>query len=259
MPPTPVSCGFAGIRRRIRDRVPQNVQPIGLPRRRGGPDTGARSRPGERRLETTAGRDGRAVTGDRGRRSRWVPRPGGGGASRAGAQTFRRARRRRDPTRQEESDGISWTDYELTRERPLGSWGTSPKRIAGCGGADEVRAADHDQKHAAKRDGRRPSGAPGGLGGRPPKETGPRGRRTKSTDHTGLNVELWGFEPQTSSMPWRRATSCAIAPGMPDGSPARRWNNCTGDREWVATSGPVDGRAMACFGPNTLEWCPNQS
>ncbi|GAB3214188.1 hypothetical protein GCM10027294_52460 [Marinactinospora endophytica] len=25
-------------------------------------------------------------------------------------------------------------------------------------------------------------------------------------------VELWGFEPQTSSMPWRRATNCAIAP-----------------------------------------------
>jgi hypothetical protein len=25
-------------------------------------------------------------------------------------------------------------------------------------------------------------------------------------------VELWGFEPQASSMPWRRATNCAIAP-----------------------------------------------
>ena len=25
-------------------------------------------------------------------------------------------------------------------------------------------------------------------------------------------VELWGFEPQTSSMPWKRATNCAIAP-----------------------------------------------
>ena len=31
-------------------------------------------------------------------------------------------------------------------------------------------------------------------------------------------VELWGFEPQTSSMPWRRATNCAIAPGHRFGS-----------------------------------------
>ncbi len=28
-------------------------------------------------------------------------------------------------------------------------------------------------------------------------------------------VELWGFEPQTSSMPWKRATNCAIAPRSP--------------------------------------------
>lgn len=29
-------------------------------------------------------------------------------------------------------------------------------------------------------------------------------------------VELRGFEPLTSSMPWKRATNCAIAPGCPD-------------------------------------------
>jgi hypothetical protein len=33
-----------------------------------------------------------------------------------------------------------------------------------------------------------------------------------SASTSRLCVELWGFEPQTSSMPWRRATSCAIAP-----------------------------------------------
>ena len=30
---------------------------------------------------------------------------------------------------------------------------------------------------------------------------------------TSLMVELRGFEPLTSSMPWKRATNCAIAPG----------------------------------------------
>jgi hypothetical protein len=54
-----------------------------------------------------------------------------------------------------------------------------------------------------------------------PKETGPdRDVSPAATLQHKANgwskavmVELWGFEPQTSSMPWRRATSCAIAPG----------------------------------------------
>ncbi|GAA1109122.1 hypothetical protein GCM10009605_49690 [Nocardiopsis composta] len=46
----------------------------------------------------------------------------------------------------------------------------------------------------------------------------PHNERTLPRDDAGqgsnvqLYVELWGFEPQTSSMPWRRATNCAIAP-----------------------------------------------
>ncbi|MCW2918186.1 MAG: hypothetical protein JWN52_6254, partial [Actinomycetia bacterium] len=40
-------------------------------------------------------------------------------------------------------------------------------------------------------------------------ETAPE---TEAVRRTRRSVELWGFEPQTSSMPWRRATSCAIAP-----------------------------------------------
>jgi hypothetical protein len=40
----------------------------------------------------------------------------------------------------------------------------------------------------------------------------PAGSGENSTDSAGLAVELWGFEPQTSSMPWKRATNCAIAP-----------------------------------------------
>ncbi len=31
-----------------------------------------------------------------------------------------------------------------------------------------------------------------------------------------FNVELRGFEPLTSSMPWKRATNCAIAPQAPN-------------------------------------------
>ncbi len=40
-------------------------------------------------------------------------------------------------------------------------------------------------------------------------------RNTKNPHHDvrcGLSVELGGFEPPTPSMPWRCATSCAIAP-----------------------------------------------
>src|SRR5699024_9763999 len=61
---------------------------------------------------------------------------------------------------------------------------------------------------------------PGRTGGRPPEKTKGPARRTKSAEQGPSQVELWGFEPQTSSMPWRRATNCAIAPGVPGGSPA---------------------------------------
>src|SRR5699024_5485273 len=66
--------------------------------------------------------------------------------------------------------------------------------------------------------------------GPPPVNTkdGPRGAPKGPEQGHPESVELWGFEPQTSSMPWRRATSCAIAPGMPRGSPARRYFYCTG-------------------------------
>ena len=33
---------------------------------------------------------------------------------------------------------------------------------------------------------------------------------------TPTTVELRGFEPLTSSMPWKRATNCAIAPCLAD-------------------------------------------
>src|SRR5690625_5301419 len=61
----------------------------------------------------------------------------------------------------------------------------------------------------------------GGHGGSPPrKERGPGeadGVRRAGPSRV-FPVELWGFEPQTSSMPWRRATNCAIAPcGSPKG------------------------------------------
>ena len=35
-----------------------------------------------------------------------------------------------------------------------------------------------------------------------------------TTDIEMHTVELGGFEPPTSSMPWKRATNCAIAPFM---------------------------------------------
>ena len=38
----------------------------------------------------------------------------------------------------------------------------------------------------------------------------PEGRPPSA--RTGRLVELGGFEPPTSSMPWKRATNCAIAP-----------------------------------------------
>jgi site-specific DNA recombinase len=57
-----------------------------------------------------------------------------------------------------------------------------------------------------------------------PKKRGPGGTDTMAVLLGGLDsavcsspnsmVELWGFEPQTSSMPWRRATNCAIAPPL---------------------------------------------
>src|SRR5690348_12662870 len=44
-----------------------------------------------------------------------------------------------------------------------------------------------------------------GVRGRPPgKHSGLRGSRPKSATTKAQLVELWGFEPQTSSMPWRR-------------------------------------------------------
>ena len=52
----------------------------------------------------------------------------------------------------------------------------------------------------------------------PVQETRPTnaGRRQQKTGarkpSTGISVELGGFEPPTSSMPWKRATNCAIAP-----------------------------------------------
>ena len=62
------------------------------------------------------------------------------------------------------------------------------------------------------------------LTGTVPTTVGPRSRppgreQRRSGTHATCGdtapysfVELWGFEPQTSSMPWRRATNCAIAP-----------------------------------------------
>ena len=54
----------------------------------------------------------------------------------------------------------------------------------------------------------------GGTGGSPPENTkDDPARRPKAPEQSRPeSVELWGFEPQTSSMPWRRATNCAIAP-----------------------------------------------
>ena len=40
-------------------------------------------------------------------------------------------------------------------------------------------------------------------------------------------VELGGFEPPTSSMPWKRATNCAIAPRWvlhPEKNPSGSWS-----------------------------------
>ena len=53
-------------------------------------------------------------------------------------------------------------------------------------------------------------------------DTSPNNARTLPHDEAGQGsnvtgyVEHRGFEPLTSSMPWKRATNCAIAPnGMP--------------------------------------------
>jgi hypothetical protein len=50
-----------------------------------------------------------------------------------------------------------------------------------------------------------------GVRGSPPGLTQSDDLARKDTGRRS-RVELWGFEPQTSSMPWRRATNCAIAP-----------------------------------------------
>lgn len=45
-----------------------------------------------------------------------------------------------------------------------------------------------------------------------------------TTEQTIHDVEHRGFEPLTSSMPWKRATNCANAPNLgiiPDPSPSR--------------------------------------
>ena len=60
----------------------------------------------------------------------------------------------------------------------------------------------------------------GARGVVPPKSTKTL-RRGRQAPSRVFPVELWGFEPQTSSMPWRRATNCAIAPCVPGGFPAR--------------------------------------
>ena len=91
-------------------------------------------------------------------------------------------------------------------------------------------AGDHDGR-PDRPHGRSQSGP--GLGGpEPPESRGARGIRTPDLFHamearyqlrhspegrppsarTGRLVELGGFEPPTSSMPWKRATNCAIAP-----------------------------------------------
>ena len=44
-------------------------------------------------------------------------------------------------------------------------------------------------------------------------------RRVRPTDSTGLMVEAVGIEPTTSSMPWKRAPSCATGPRLKTKSP----------------------------------------
>ena len=43
-------------------------------------------------------------------------------------------------------------------------------------------------------------------------EVAARSQLTVPPVHRRAWVELGGFEPPTSSMPWKRATNCAIAP-----------------------------------------------
>ncbi len=53
------------------------------------------------------------------------------------------------------------------------------------------------------------------------------------------SVELGGFEPPTSSMPWKRATNCAIAPSS-------FIHHCRGDPLTIAASDPKNKIEAQC-------------
>lgn len=84
---------------------------------------------------------------------------------------------------------------------------------------------------------RRRSGRSGRVGARTSYK-----QKASLVGETGLlvSVELRGFEPLTSSMPWKRATNCAKAPrcladsgSLADGGPQRKigWGGGEGEEE----------------------------
>ena len=118
---------------------------------------------------------------------------------------------------------------------------------------------DHDQRrsdHTATADPTCAS-AHRGRGGRPPGKhkdpaKGPPGpEQGLEAPSRVFPVELWGFEPQTSSMPWRRATNCAIAPGVPGGSPARPGSTVPDIGGALANCSRVSWRSLSV---NILMW-----
>ena len=81
-----------------------------------------------------------------------------------------------------------------------------------CSGSIRAFATDLDNLRR-RGPGRGATGRPATTTGAP---TGRTGDLNQDRDWAGPSrpnyVELGGFEPPTSSMPWKRATNCAIAP-----------------------------------------------
>ncbi len=123
----------------------------------------------------------------------------------------RAARRRRAQTRQPERS----EDRQGSGPRPDRRDGGAKRSTADQGG---VQPADHPTGQRAGPQGRESSRSEGlqgssfsSTGSSTGRTSGPLNARSAPRWKT-VFVELWGLEPQTSSMPWRRATNCAIAP-----------------------------------------------
>ncbi|GAA2089011.1 hypothetical protein GCM10009823_04460 [Brevibacterium salitolerans] len=94
----------------------------------------------------------------------------------------------------------------------------------------------------------------------------PHNERTLPRDHVGqgsnvqLYVEVRGFEPLTFSMPWRRATNCAIPPYSFPGRPGNELHNRRtaehGTNRGTVTSLTVRAPAVRALAGPSPAWAP---